>query len=138
MVASVSGRQYVAEEESEVFIRRGEHHTFANASSDVELVVDVKLNPDNRARDERFFRNAYGYLDDCTRAGKNPSPFQALLFLWSADIIPALSGPKFIMAPVARFIGRFGGVVVGKWLLGYRVIYDEYTPKELLELHKNE
>ena len=120
MVATVSGKQNVHVEGESTLIPRGQYHTFANASDSVPLVIDVQLTPDNRLRDERFFRNAYGYLDDVTKAGKQPSPFQGLLFLWSADIIPALSGPQWLMAPLGKFLGWFGGVVMGKWVLGYR------------------
>jgi hypothetical protein len=137
MVATISGQQKIADVNEEVLIRRGQYHTFANASSDTDLVVDVRLNPDNRLRDETFFRNAYSYLDGVTKAGKSPSLFQTFFFLWSADIIPALPGPKFIMAPLSKFIGWFGGVVFGKWILGYQATYSDYTPKELLEIRRN-
>lgn len=137
MLATVSGQQRIAGVSEEVFIQRCHYHTFSNASSDSDLVVDVKLNPDNRLRDERFFRNAYGYLDDITKAGESPSPFQALLFLWSADVIPALPGPKFIMAPLSTLIAWFGGIVIGKWVLGYQEAYPEYTPKELQDVKKD-
>ena len=125
MVVTVSGRQKVVGAENSVYIPQCEYHTFANASTNESLIVDVKLKPDNRLRDERFFRNAYGYLDDVTRSGRSPSPFQALLFLWSADVIPAFPGPKLVMAPLSKFLGWFGGVVVGKWILGYREWYPE-------------
>lgn len=131
MVATIAGRETVVGADECVHIPRGDYHTFANASDSESLVVDVKLDPDNRLRDERFFRNAYGYLDDVTAAGRSPSPFQTLLFLWSADIIPAIPGPKWLMAPLSRFLGYVGGVVIGKWILGYRESYPEYTPAEL-------
>ena len=117
MVATISRQQKIADVNQEVFIRRGEYHTFTNASSDTDLVVDARLNPDNRMRDEAFFRNAYGYLDDVTKAGKTPSVFQTFLLLWSADVITALPGPKLFMAPLSKFIGLFKGVVIGKWVL---------------------
>ena len=137
MLASISSSCKLVGIGEDVFICRGDYHTFSNASASEDLVVDVQLSPDNRLRDERFFRNAYGYLEDVTRAGKAPSPFQALLFLWSADIIPALPGPTMIMKPLAGVFGWIGGVVVGKWLLGYQEWYAEYTPEELRDIKKS-
>ena len=103
MVATVSNIQKIIETGKSVFIPRGHIHTFANASAEEPLVVDVKLDPDNRARDERFFRNAYGYHDDCNRARVTPSPFQALLFLWSTDVKPAIPGPLWLSMPMGSF-----------------------------------
>ena len=74
MVATVAGNQRIADKGQSVLIQRGDYHTFANASTEEILVVDVRLEPDNRLRDERFFRDAYGYLDDVTRSGRSPSP----------------------------------------------------------------
>ena len=134
MVATVSGRQSVLGEGEDVLIPRGFVHTFANASAEHDLVVDVKLDPDNRARDERFFRNGYGYLDDCARAGVTPPIPQAMLMLYSADIIPAMPGPRVIMRVIETWVAWFGAVVIGKWVLGYSEWYEEYTPLELREL----
>jgi mannose-6-phosphate isomerase-like protein (cupin superfamily) len=137
MLAHISSTSKLVGAGEHIFIRRGYYHTFSNPSASEDLVMDVKLSPDNRLRDERFFRNAYGYLNDVTRTGKVPSPFQALLFLWSADVKPTLPGPTVIMKPLARVLGWIGGVVVGKWVLGYREWYAEYTPEELRDVNKS-
>ena len=74
---------------------------------------------------ERFFRNIYGYLDDCERNACAPSPVQMLMFLDSAEMSLALPGPRWVANPVSWALG----VVVGRWVggvLGYKASYPEY------------
>jgi hypothetical protein len=42
----------------------------------------------------------------------------------------ALPGPKFIAKPLAILMNFIGGVVIGKWLLGYSDSYPEYSHAE--------
>jgi hypothetical protein len=45
----------------------------------------------------------------------------------SADVILALPGPKFIAKTLGVMLNFFGGLVIGKWLLGYTEYYPEYS-----------
>ncbi|KAF2418022.1 hypothetical protein EJ08DRAFT_599684 [Tothia fuscella] len=109
-----------------VTIPAGAFHTFCNASMEEGLEVEFALEPGTRERDERFFRNLQTYRDDTRKAGMQPSLPQLLLFLRSADVLLALPGPKFIAQPLAIIMNFVGGVVIGKWLLGYFESYPEY------------
>lgn len=46
------------------------------------------------------------------------------------DTFLALPGPTFIAKPLAVFIHFIGGLVTGKWLLGYSDSYPEYSHPE--------
>lgn len=145
MLATLEGRQLFLDAGHSVHIPKRAVHKFENASSDESLVTRVKLDPYNPKRDERFFRNVYGYLEDCNLvagpevAAKGgigadgtsktmPNIFQLLLWLHEADIVTAVPVlPRFIGHPVGVFLGWFGGVVVGKWLLGLKDTYPEYS-----------
>jgi hypothetical protein len=74
--------------------------------------------------------NLQTYRDDCRRAGREPSLPQLLLFSRSADVIRALPGPKIIAKPLGIVINYIGGLVIGKWLLGYSETYPEYSHAE--------
>ncbi|PYH49285.1 uncharacterized protein BP01DRAFT_362240 [Aspergillus saccharolyticus JOP 1030-1] len=69
------------------------YHRLQNASSTEELIFDVRLDPVNYAVEERFFRNFFGYLDDCKIAKQAPSFFQLMVFLYHADTPLALPLP---------------------------------------------
>jgi len=76
---------------------------------------------------EKFFRNIYSYLDDCTSQKVAPSLPQLLLFLDSAEVSLAFAwGPDWLM----RAVSYGFGVVVGRWfggyVLGYKASYPEY------------
>jgi hypothetical protein len=75
------------------------------------------------------------YIDDCRKSEKEPSLFQLLRFLHDVGAPLALPIPiAFIPAFVGRSISRtfcfVGGVIIGEWLLGYKVNYNEYYKKE--------
>ncbi|KKK23358.1 hypothetical protein ARAM_002165 [Aspergillus rambellii] len=61
------------------------YHTINNASTTEPLVLDVNLTPEDYEGEQRFFRNFFGYLDDCRKAGVPPNPFQLFVFLHAAD-----------------------------------------------------
>ena len=111
---------------STVTVEPGVHHTFANASETEPMVISVGLDPLERERDEAFFRNLYGYLDDCRVEGMTPNLAQMCLFLHFFDCYMALPGPKVIMHPLSELLVFILGVVVGKWMLGLRESYPEY------------
>ncbi|KAI9930979.1 hypothetical protein ASPWEDRAFT_34502 [Aspergillus wentii DTO 134E9] len=101
-------------------------HTFCNASESEEMVVELVLEPKWRNRDEAFFRNAQSYRDDCRKAGVPRSLPQVLLFNWAGGVVLALPGPVFIARPLGVLMNFFGGLVLGKWILGYKDSYPEY------------
>jgi hypothetical protein len=64
------------------------------------------------------------------KAGLRPSLPQLLLFLRSSDTLLALPGPKFVAKPLSILMNFIGGLVIGKWLLGYSERYPEYSRTE--------
>ncbi|KAG8627843.1 hypothetical protein KVT40_003716 [Elsinoe batatas] len=128
-----------------ILIPPGARHTFrADPHSPVPCIIEIStlLSPhqsllsssssssSSRASilgaSERFFRNIYSYLEDCTVQGVSPSLPQLVLMLHDAEISLAFPGP----AGLARWVSWGFGVVVGKWVgewwLGYRSSYPEY------------
>lgn len=101
-------------------------HRLQNTSSTQPLIVDVHLSPEEYEQEQRFFRNQFGYLDDCKRAGKAPSVVQLIVFLHREDT------PVWLpIAPLwlGLFVSRIFMVVVaawGRWALGYKSSYPEY------------
>lgn len=100
-------------------------HTIHNASTTEKLVVDVKLSPENYEAEQQFFRNFFGYLDDCRKAESPPSIFQLMVFLHAADtpIALPLSGNLGFLASRLFLISM---ALWGKWALGYKTSYPEY------------
>ncbi|ROV99547.1 hypothetical protein VMCG_06350 [Cytospora schulzeri] len=107
-------------------IPRGQVHTFCNASEGAGLVVEFVLDPASRRTDEAYFRNVWGYRDDCTRAGVQGSPFQSLLFMHRGGVVMALPGPEIVSKTLGLLFTYVGGVLIGKLLLGYADSYHEY------------
>ncbi|KIW17536.1 hypothetical protein PV08_04730 [Exophiala spinifera] len=106
-------------------------HKFENASQTDPLVVDVRLDPEKHDQEQRFFRNFFGYLDDCRKANSAPSLFQLMVFLHAADTPLALPVPN---ETLAFWVSRAFLIVMafwGRWMLGYKDSYPEYyeTPK---------
>ncbi|KAJ5778716.1 hypothetical protein N7520_001962 [Penicillium odoratum] len=101
-------------------------HTFCNASATDELVIEFVLEPKFKDRDEAFFRNVQSYRDDCRKAGVPRSLPQLLLFNWAGGVVLALPGPRAIAQVLGVCLNLFGGVVFGKYILGYKQSYPEY------------
>ncbi|KAJ5273795.1 hypothetical protein N7478_008920 [Penicillium angulare] len=120
------GQKIVKTKGQSMIIPTQTFHTFCNASTTEELVIEFVLEPQWKDRDERFFRNVQSYRDDCRAAGVPRSLPQVLLFNWVGGVVLALPGPPMI----ARFLGVlmncFGGVLLGKYILGYKESYPEY------------
>lgn len=107
-------------------IPRGRYHRFENASPAEDLVVDIHLAPEAYEAEQRFFRNFFGYLDDCKRARATPSVFQLFVFLESADTPLAVPLPWEGLGKVVSRILLTTVAFWGKWVLGYRDSYAEY------------
>lgn len=108
------------------FIPAGRYHRFENASQTEDLVVDIHLTPESYEDEQRFFRNFFGYLDDCKKSKKSPSLFQLLVFLHSADTPLALPLPWEWLGRIASRVFIFGVAGWGKFILGYEDSYAEY------------
>lgn len=46
------------------------------------------------------------------------------------DTLLALPGPQIVAKPLAVLMNFIGGLVIGKWLLGYSDSYPEYSHPE--------
>lgn len=107
-------------------VPRGRYHRFENASPTEDLVVDIHLAPEAYEAEQRFFRNFFGYLDDCKRARTTPSVFQLFVFLESADTPLAVPLPWEGLGKVVSRVLLTTVAFWGKWVLGYRDSYVEY------------
>jgi hypothetical protein len=113
-----------------IHLPRGTYHRFENAADTEPLVVHIRVDPagNNAVKEEQFFRNFFGYLEDCRTDRSQPSIFQLELFLHTIDgplAIPC-PGPDSVKWWVSRIMMLLLGVVVGEWLLGYKRTYPEY------------
>ncbi|MCJ1309563.1 hypothetical protein MMC25_003223 [Agyrium rufum] len=103
----------------------GQRHTFQPDPDCKETCILTITTGTPSGVDERFFRNVYGYIDDCVKHGLEPSPVQMFMFLDSAEVGAGLPGPRWIANPVSWVLA----VVVGRWMgwaLGYKASYPEY------------
>lgn len=53
-----------------------------------------------------------------------------LLFNYVGGVVLALPGPLIIAKPLGVLLNFFGGLVLGKYLLGYKESYSEYYKPE--------
>ncbi|KAI5467249.1 hypothetical protein BGZ63DRAFT_430665 [Mariannaea sp. PMI_226] len=102
------------------------YHTINNASTTEPLTLDVSLTPEDVEGEERFFRNFFGYLDDCRKAGQQPSVFQLMVFLRGSNTPLGLPiGPSWLGIAASKTFMHVMGMI-GKWVFGYQESYDEY------------
>lgn len=107
-------------------IKAGRYHRFENASETEDLVVDIHLSPESYEAEQRFFRNFFGYLDDCREAGRPPSFFQLMVFLHDGDTPLAVPLPWEWLGKVASRLLLWGAAYWGRFVLGYKTTYREY------------
>ncbi len=110
-------------------VEAGVYHTFEiGLETNEDFIGKVNSQPEDGATDEKFFRNLFSYLDDCHKAGVEPSLFQMLLFMHDGDMSLAIgSAPSGIGKFVGKWVlGYIGGKVIGEKLLGYKSSYPEY------------
>jgi hypothetical protein len=133
-----SKREAVKREgEPPIFLAKGRFHQFENPSETEGLEVEIALSPESNGAEveEKFFRNFFGYLEDCRVQGASPSLFQLELFLHTVSTplaIPIL-GPDWLKAWVSKAVMLVLGVAVGEYLLGYKRSYPEYSAEESQE-----
>ncbi|CAN8097812.1 unnamed protein product [Discula destructiva] len=113
-------------QQSTTTIKAGRYHRFENASKTEDLIVDIKLAPEAYDSEQRFFRNFFGYLDDCKKARAAPSFFQLLVFLHSADTPLAVPLPWEGLGKIASRVLLTATNFWGTWILGYKDSYSEY------------
>ncbi|KAE9968965.1 hypothetical protein EG328_007150 [Venturia inaequalis] len=118
-------------------IPRKTYHRFENASETETLVIDIHLSPEDYESEQRFFRNFFGYLDDCKSAKVAPSLFQLLVFLHAADTPLALPLPNHTLGLWVSRAFLIGAALVGRWVLGYGVSYDEYYVGQTRDQEQN-
>lgn len=127
----LDGETILARKGEKIHIPMSAFHRFENASETGEdLVVSFRLDKQDFIAEERFFRNFFGYVDDCFKAGHSPSFLQLCLFLYTIDapvVLPGLGekstwfGRQVSWAAMVLF-----GPIVGQGLLGYKQSYPEY------------
>ena len=135
-LANIEGQEQAITAGNTYSVEPGVYHTFSNGSPDADLVIWTGLDPQERERDEAFFRNLYGYLDDCRKAGMQPSLCQICLWLHLFDCYLALPGPRRLAMWVSQWLVWTLGVVVGKWLLGMKESYPEYYAGDVSTLRR--
>ncbi|KAK4055566.1 hypothetical protein OIV83_000112 [Microbotryomycetes sp. JL201] len=134
----IDGKQGTLQAGQKVSIPPFKNHTFWNASDTESLDVHITVRGgQNPGFDETFVRNFYGYLSSVTMqgefvtyngrdhladtgfAGKSPSLFQMLVFLYNADVVLA-------EMPFARAANYVLGHLIGEKLLGLQPHYKEF------------
>lgn len=114
----------------EITIPRWVGHRFESIPNEKEepLVILWRYDPQRWEMEERFFRNALTYLDDCRKAGVQPSLPQLCLFLadcWMpGDFLPCPGGEYVRCAVNAVFMWVMAAI--GMLLFGYKRSYVEY------------
>lgn len=112
--------------QSKASVEAGRYHRFENASDVEDLVVDIHLTPESYESEQCFFRNFFGYLDDCKTAGTAPSFFQLMVFLHAADTPLAVPIPPEWLGKVLSRLLLWGAAYWGRYVLGYKTCYPEY------------
>lgn len=129
MCMKIDGKErIVTPKDGVIEIKPGVYHNFdMDPTSDDDLVFVACGEPEDGLT-EKFFRNFFGYLDDCQKNKICPSIFQLLLFLYNTETFVALPKlPKFLGKWVSRWIfGYVGGKIIGESILGFQDNYPEY------------
>ncbi|KAK7045700.1 hypothetical protein VNI00_007533 [Paramarasmius palmivorus] len=100
------------------------NHTFwADPDTKTDLDVHITLcDGPNKALDDVFLLNFYGYLSSVTMRGEAPNILQMLAFLDHAEVV---------LADFPLGTGRLANIVLGRWigrgLAGYQVEYKEFS-----------
>ena len=113
----------------DITIPRCVGHKFENQPGSKEpLVILYRYDSQRWEMEERFFRNALTYLDDCRKAGVAPSLLQLCIFTTDAwmppDIIPCPGGEyvRCLVNTLFMWVLAF----VGYFIYGYKRSYPEY------------
>lgn len=116
----------------EIMVPPWKWHWFESAPHSEELFsVMYRYDAEYAEMEERFFRNIFGYQEDCRKAGIKPSIVQLLVFCMHNWMLPGfpISGPERLNLLVnTTLIFVIGGF--GQFLLGYKAFYPEYYPED--------
>lgn len=113
-------------------IPKGVVHTFRNASSQHSMEVEFVLDPPISTRsdalgdghvEETFFRNTWSYRADVKAAGMERSLLQVMCFNRPPGVVLMMPGCGAWVSWVLGVIGAS----IGRWVWGYRSVYDEYA-----------
>ena len=103
-------------------------HRFEGAADSEEpFTVLYRYDREYAEMEERFFRNTFSYMEDCRKAGMEPSIFQMMVFCmhnWMPLALP-VPGPEWFSLVVNTILMVVVGCV-GEFLLGYKASYPEY------------
>ncbi|KAF1919307.1 hypothetical protein BDU57DRAFT_512329 [Ampelomyces quisqualis] len=125
------GVEYTITKDDGVFVipKHVRHRFWCHKSSTEDLVFTVWLDPcteTDHLFDLNILRNLTGYMEDCLKAGLEPSPWQMLLFFEdssSALVPPVLSWmPNWLLTSV-----HHGLALYAENVLGYKRSYPEYV-----------
>ncbi|KAK1779563.1 hypothetical protein QBC45DRAFT_132539 [Copromyces sp. CBS 386.78] len=127
-----NGVEYAITKDDGVFpIPRGTRHRFwAHKTGTEDLVFSIWLDPctskQEHILDANFLRNLSGYVNDCLKAGLQPSVLQIILFTENAS---SLLCPPFLnwMPTPMLFWAHRGIAWYAERILGYERSYPEYT-----------
>lgn len=129
----MGGKRIKLVQGEEIIIPRCVGHRFESTNEDNEpLVILWRYDAQYWEMEERFFRNALTYMDDCRQIGVEPSIFQLCVFLadcWMpGDIIPCPGGHYVRCAVNAVFMWVMAAIGL---LLGYKRSYIEYYDPDM-------
>lgn len=110
-----------------VHIPIGYFHRLQNPDPEVPLVLNVRFDVASYANEESFFRNFFGYIEDCNKSKVSPSVFQLCIWLHAvgAPLGVPIPGPQWFKRAVSRALTTLLGPIIGG-MLGYKVSYPEY------------
>ncbi|ORY26950.1 hypothetical protein BCR39DRAFT_497647 [Naematelia encephala] len=126
MLYEIEGRRGVLEKGETFTFPPNTPHTFWSDEStgeDMDITTSIEGGP-NVGFDEGFDHNFFGYWSSQVAQGKPLSPFQMLLFLYTADVVDAS-----IPLGLGRAANFVLGLLVGKYLLGYEERYKAFDTK---------
>ncbi|KAM0751858.1 hypothetical protein T439DRAFT_325048 [Meredithblackwellia eburnea MCA 4105] len=106
---------------------KGQAHRFWSDEREGNMLVRMRVSPeDKKGFDEAFYRNCWGYLNDCDKHKVAPSLFQLVLMLYDWDMVLALPLPL----PINKALHYIFAYWIGEKLLGYKASYPEYWPEK--------
>ncbi|KAI5475670.1 hypothetical protein MNV49_001045 [Pseudohyphozyma bogoriensis] len=129
-MATMNGESItLTKDDPEYHAKIGEPHQFwPDDTAGEDMEVRMRVSPEERKGfDECFYRNIWSYLNDCEANNMAPSPFQMSLFLYEWDMVLALPIPMWLNKALHHVMGYW----IGKRLLGYNTVYEEYWKGEV-------
>lgn len=125
-------------EGEKIVIQPWRRHRFENEpGGTLPLVIEYRYDEQRFAMEERFFRNALTYMDDCRKVGREPSILQLCVFCTLAWMPPDVVHVPFVRGVWGEYVDcvvncllMWGCAVVGRMVYGYRGSYECYYDPE--------